>query len=575
MTTAQHPDRIRDYDDKDLVARLRTATGPEERDAVISEILRRYEAQLGQYCRRHFSDRRDGEDAAAVTRASIWQLLRDGKAVPQHLRSWVFSVARKRCLDHGRAIGKQRARNVYRLDAESLVWQDSSRLSLEEAALNRLCTSEGLIFAKAVLRAMPEDQQRLYQLHYVRRLSGARLGAELGCSPVQADSRAQRHRKALRAALEVNLLARDPDSRKPWNQLSKPPQDAPAPPSGNRCGTLTSILKEVMGEHPEIREILDDPKSTAALPHEACGPLKSHIKDCETCKANISRLVARLLPTFVALLGIEALTGGEQQGMQPVASVSSIDPPTPGHPAVKPPAHGWGRRPTAGRNLVVSALAALALWGGLSTGALTPGTDVDHLALLPPSLSAPRDQAPEEGGRPATGEGKEPAPAGPPADRPAAAGKPSPEKHSPTPPRPQPAADSPETPPTKAPTKAPAEEDKAEEPAPQAPTTPPTTSAGKQPQHGTAPTHLPTLPPDNAPHPPAKPYEPLPQPKPQAQPQHVTGHVKQEPPPRPSAAKEPATPPTAPSTHQGGPHSDIASRDPSVLTRNNGVHEPG
>ncbi|MFI0912562.1 sigma-70 family RNA polymerase sigma factor [Streptomyces abikoensis] len=574
MTTAQNPHRFRDYD-RDLARRLRTATGPEERDSVIDEILRHYKAPLQAYCRRRFApDWMAGDDAAAETLSAAWQILREGQEKPQYLRAWIFSVARRRCLDQGRKIGRERARIAHGADAEPSSLRIQHELRLREATAEG-CVRErrALALIEAIVRNMPADQQRLYQLHRLQGLSGARLAAELGCTSVQADSRAQRHREALESAFEVNLLARDPSSRNPCGRLSRPVEGEPR--RATPCATLTGILSDAVGKRPELRAVLDNPESTVALPYEICRDLERHERSCDTCQASVDHLMLRWAIVVAALLGTGALAGGEGQGMQPVASVApAAAPPTPGRRADRPPARGWGRRPSAGRNLVVSALGAAALWGGLSIGVLSPAADADHLALLPPSVSVPRDATSPAREVRANG-GREPAPAGQPSDRPSAVRVPSPVKPSPARPSQQSTADSstsrrndvPETPPKEPP---------AEPRDPQAPVTPPSPSAAETAENTKA--QPPAVPSREDLKPPTARQEPA-QVAPNASPTNLaTARVwQQTTKPQPPTGKEHPSLSTTPPAQQSGPHSDVARRDPSVLTpkTNTPVGEPG
>ncbi|MFI1972148.1 hypothetical protein [Streptomyces cinnamoneus] len=407
MTTARD---IRDYDDAALVGCLRGATDQDTRETVISEILRRYEAPLRAYCHRRLApDWAAGEEAVADTLSSAWQVLRGGKRAPRNLRAWLFEVARRRCLAVGRRIGEHKAHFVPEPEATALQSQSTRTRRLQEAEVQGAArVRQALALVDDIVQGMSPDRQLTHELHLRRRLTGPRLAAKLGRTTVQANSVSQRHRAQLIPEFEVNLLARDPGSRTPCSQLSRPVRGEPQ--NATPCSRLTGFLADAVRVRPGLRAVLDDPDSTVALPYALCRKLVRHTRDCATCRANIDRVMLRWAPAVAVLLGTGSLVGGGPHDMQQVASVTPAAPPaTPpapglrhgggparsaGRPRPRGRGRGRGRRPAAHRHLIVPALGATALWGVLYLSGLTPGAGADHITLLGPSVTAPREAAP-------------------------------------------------------------------------------------------------------------------------------------------------------------------------------------
>ncbi|MFI2078094.1 hypothetical protein [Streptomyces triculaminicus] len=581
MTTARD---IKNYDDAGLVGCLRCATDQDTREAVISEILRRYESPLRAYCHRRFaSDWAAGEEAMADTLSSVWQLLRHGERAPRHLRAWLYQVARLRCLDAGRRIGERKARLVLESEVGASRQSQSPRaLRMQEAKEQSVVrVRQALALVDDIVRGMPVDRQLTHELHMRRRLTGPELAAQLGRTTVQSNSLSQRHRADLGPAFEVNVLARDPGSRMPCTQLNRPTRGELQ--STTPCAELTDHLAGAVRIRPGLRAVLDDPDSTVALPYTLCKKLVHHVKICATCRTNIERIMLRWAPALAVLLGAGSLVGGGRHDMQPVASVTPATPRAPGHSrggrpirsASWPASRSGGRPPSVGRHLIGSALVATALWGALTLGDPAPGAG-DHLALLGPAVTASREEAPET-----RDEWAERGPAGPEAqggrvervpDEPSGRRPKDSRKQAPSAPRRQAEPNSG----AGAPQSEPAEQDGAQHPSAERPPADPPKSAPERSAPDGKSADVTT----------SAPAQPQEQPGKgtstgKGEQQHTARSEVQSSEslirPGPGATTQQPPARTQPAPAPSGPHSDIAQRDPGVLTPRQGapVQDPG
>jgi RNA polymerase sigma factor (sigma-70 family) len=208
-------------DDRRLAARV--GAGDE---AAFAALYERHRAALLSFCRHMVGNREDGEDALQQTFLRAHRALAAGQ-VPDSVRSWLFAIARNRCLT---LIAARRSAAVPVEDVEvsfdGLSDEVRARADLRELV--------------ADLAQLPDDQRAALVLSELGDLSHVEIADAIGCQPGKV--------KALVFQARTTLIA-DRDARE------------------TPCDDIRAELSVASG---------------GALRR---GPLKRHLRQCDPCRA--------------------------------------------------------------------------------------------------------------------------------------------------------------------------------------------------------------------------------------------------------------------------------------------------
>src|SRR5262245_14794891 len=172
-------------DDRRLAARIGAGD-----DAAFATLYERHHAPLLSFCRHMVGNREDGEDALQQTFLRPHRALAEGQ-VPDSVRSWLFAIARNRCLT---LIAGRRSAAVPVEDVEisfdGLSDEVRSRAELRELV--------------ADLGRLPDDQRAALVLSELGDLTHVEIADAIGCQPGKV--------KALVFQARTSLIA-DRDAR--------------------------------------------------------------------------------------------------------------------------------------------------------------------------------------------------------------------------------------------------------------------------------------------------------------------------------------------------------------------------
>lgn len=170
-------------------AHTRHTTSHADCDAFVRDVYERYGPWLVRYATRLLDgDWHKAEDIFQETAARAWKHGRFLSARGDHLRPWLFTVARNLVIDHHRA---RRNRPLELMAVEDL---DGSFDSTESTI-----TTHAVLNA---LRELNEQQRTVIRLMYYLECSVAQAAEHLGVPPGTVKSRAFYAVRALRTALE-------------------------------------------------------------------------------------------------------------------------------------------------------------------------------------------------------------------------------------------------------------------------------------------------------------------------------------------------------------------------------------
>jgi RNA polymerase sigma-70 factor (ECF subfamily) len=157
----------------------------------------------------HFAYRLVGHTDAAedITQEVFLTLYKNLDAIdpPEKLRPYVFRVARHRCYDHLRKVGR---RDHISLDDEPV----SARVSFAEAHRNGIAPDEAahwillLLEVREAIDALPDAQRQTLILYSEENLSYAEIAEVMDVSVGTVKSRLHHAKKALRGALKPQTL---------------------------------------------------------------------------------------------------------------------------------------------------------------------------------------------------------------------------------------------------------------------------------------------------------------------------------------------------------------------------------
>ncbi|MDX3453704.1 sigma-70 family RNA polymerase sigma factor [Streptomyces sp. ME02-8801-2C] len=170
-------------------AHTRHVTSDADRDTFVRDVYDRYGPLLVRYATRLLDgDWHKAEDILQETAARAWKHGRFLATRGDHVRPWLFTVARNLVIDHHRA---RRNRPLELMPVEDL---DTSWDSTESTI-----TTQAVLKA---LRELNEQQRTVIRLMYYLECSVAQAAEHLGVPPGTVKSRAFYAVRALRKALE-------------------------------------------------------------------------------------------------------------------------------------------------------------------------------------------------------------------------------------------------------------------------------------------------------------------------------------------------------------------------------------
>lgn len=128
--------------------------------AAIGHIYRRYVEPIYHFARLRIGDAQAAEDLTSLVFEKFLSALADGKGPRQHLRGWLFQVARNAIYD---SYGKLQSLPIETLDE----WEASETLAPEAAVMANL-DSESL---RQLIAELSPDQQEILLLRFDQELS--------------------------------------------------------------------------------------------------------------------------------------------------------------------------------------------------------------------------------------------------------------------------------------------------------------------------------------------------------------------------------------------------------------------
>lgn len=176
-------------------------------EVAFAEIWRSVNPALVRYLR--VLTKRGAEDAASETWLEVVKHWAAFEGDERALRSWIFTIARRKVIDAWRKDKRRPAELVEHADLESL--QDHEP-SAEELASERFSTEAAL----ALIAQLPKEQAEVVMLRVVVGLETAEIAELVGASVGALRVRQHRALKTLRMLLEAAdpaLAAADPGGR--------------------------------------------------------------------------------------------------------------------------------------------------------------------------------------------------------------------------------------------------------------------------------------------------------------------------------------------------------------------------
>jgi RNA polymerase sigma factor (sigma-70 family) len=312
--------------DAELATRARD--GDDESFAVLYE---RFFPKVLDFLARLLGDRSAAEEIAQDAFVAAYEH-RSTLRQPEAVRSWLFSIAYRRAMDHLRRTGRERAG-----------LPEAAEVGVEEDPAARLAGAEAAELVWAAAQSLEARQYAVLDLSVRQGLAGQEVARALGVNQTHAAVLGHRARAALAKAVTALLVARSPERC----------------PVLGAAGALGASATRGAGE------------PLPALSRQQRASVERHIRECPHCTSLAKRLAAP-----AALLGA-FLPVAPAAGHGRWALVAERIQPAPG--AGGPAGSTPDRFPRArrGRRAAVGAGVAFLLLAGLGLGLhLGDGTHV-------------------------------------------------------------------------------------------------------------------------------------------------------------------------------------------------------
>lgn len=298
--------------DAELAARARD--GDDEAFAVLYE---RFFPNVFDFLVRLLGDRSAAEEIAQDAFVTSYEH-RSSLRQPEAVRSWLFSIAYRRAMDHLRRTGRERAGLPEAAEVAGIDEDPATRLVQGEAA--------ELVWAAA--QSLDARQYAVLDLSVRQELAGAELARVLGVNPTHAAVLAHRARAALAKAVAAVLVARSPE----------------------RCPVLRAAT------------IAGATEPLSPLSREQRASVERHLRECPHCTALAKRLAAPA-SLLGALVPVVSAPGHGRWAL-----VAEHIQATPGGAGPLSPSPGRFPHARRGRRAAVAAAVALVVIAGLGLG---------------------------------------------------------------------------------------------------------------------------------------------------------------------------------------------------------------
>ncbi|MBI2894092.1 MAG: sigma-70 family RNA polymerase sigma factor [Deltaproteobacteria bacterium] len=181
-----------------------TAIGPEGDLAIVAAVratdsrraldmlAERFQKEIARFCYHLLRDQHDAADATQETFVAVLEAI-EGFRGESSLRTWIFGIARRRCIDRLR---KQTRRKT---DATDAMDQHADPGTLQDARLER-CQNASMLHR--LLGELPDIDQSILLMRFDHGLSFQEIGEALGIRADNAKVRAHRALQKLRPMLE-------------------------------------------------------------------------------------------------------------------------------------------------------------------------------------------------------------------------------------------------------------------------------------------------------------------------------------------------------------------------------------
>ena len=194
--TLRPPDRLRACGDDELVRLVRL-----DQESAFEEIYERHHRGILSFCRHMLGSRDEGEDAVQHTFIAAYRDLRRSNK-PIHLKAWLYTIARNRCLSMLRARREQVALEDVEPATEGLAAEVQLRQDLRDMLLD--------------LRRLPDDQRAALVLSELGALSHEEIAMTLDVRKDKVKALVFQARESLATARQ----ARNTDCSEIQQQLS-------------------------------------------------------------------------------------------------------------------------------------------------------------------------------------------------------------------------------------------------------------------------------------------------------------------------------------------------------------------
>lgn len=168
------------------------ATGSGHRERALGLLAERFHAEIARFCYHLLRDQHEAADATQETFVAVLEAI-GGFRGDSSLRTWIFGIARRRCIDRLR---KQTRRKT---DATDTMDEHADPGSLQDSRLER-CQNASMLHQ--LLRELPDIDQSILLLRFDHGLSFLEIGEALGIRADNAKVRAHRALQKLRPMLE-------------------------------------------------------------------------------------------------------------------------------------------------------------------------------------------------------------------------------------------------------------------------------------------------------------------------------------------------------------------------------------
>ncbi len=169
------------------------------------------EPELWRFVHALLGDAHEADEVVNETFAKVWQKLQDyDPARGASGRTWLYTIAERRALDHRRKIKRRQSREVARLDGASPGADTSGRFDVPDTAELSPAEAADLPYRQALVRVtlarLRSSDRRILQLFYFDELPYAAIAEDMNISLKAVGPRLTRARERFEELLPAEQL---------------------------------------------------------------------------------------------------------------------------------------------------------------------------------------------------------------------------------------------------------------------------------------------------------------------------------------------------------------------------------